>query len=449
MELLVKALSIKTMRIQQFRKVVYQSVLKRADAFLNLLDALTVAGHVNSPVALSEEAPYERKFSSIFDTLLQTELDFDQLLQALYEYQPADAEKIAGFEIYAEDTTPNERSEAETLEDRGSLKAQKDDPVRYGHKYSWLVRLVNWGTSWVAPVDVQRVETSLTDSQVGGIQVQELEKRNSNPKVVVADSLYRNHFFLTAFLALKNTFALVRLRSNITFFEQPKPRVKGKKGAPAKHGRIFKLSAPSRLPDRMATFLLGEQTVSLKGWNGLHLKKLPGLVGMVLRIEFLRPDGTPRYKRPIWLFWSGPETTSLEDLCRMYLWRFSIEHCFRFLKQHLGLNANQSTNLVSTDQWMWLCALAYWQLLLMRDTVENTQPAWYPTQSSLDTHKRTPGNVQRAALRFLVKLGTPAQSTRTAGKGKGRPKGYRPPARQRYDIVKKAKSPQISANTCT
>ena len=82
-------------------------------------------------------------------------------MQALYEYQPVDAEKIAGFEVYAEDTTPNERSEAETLEDRGSLKAQKDDPVRYGHKYSWLVRLVNWGTSWVAPVDVQRVETSL------------------------------------------------------------------------------------------------------------------------------------------------------------------------------------------------------------------------------------------------------------------------------------------------
>ena len=45
------------MRIQQFRNAVYQSVLKRADAFLNLLDALTVAGHVNSPVALSEEAP--------------------------------------------------------------------------------------------------------------------------------------------------------------------------------------------------------------------------------------------------------------------------------------------------------------------------------------------------------------------------------------------------------
>jgi len=130
------------MPIQQFRQTVYQSLLKRADAFFDLLDALTVAGHVSSPVALSEEAPFRRKFSSIFDTLHEAEFDFDQLLQALFEQQPPNSEEIAGYEVYALDTTPNERQEAETLEDRVSLKAQKDDPVRYGHKYSWLVRLV-------------------------------------------------------------------------------------------------------------------------------------------------------------------------------------------------------------------------------------------------------------------------------------------------------------------
>jgi len=54
----------------------------------------------------------------------------------------------------------------------------------------------------------------------------------------------------------------------------------------------------------------------------------------------------------MWLFWSGPETTPLQDLCRMYLWRFAIEHFFHFGKQHLGLNTNQSTDPVSIDQWM-------------------------------------------------------------------------------------------------
>ena len=437
------------MRIQQFRKAVYQSILKRADAILDLVDALTVAGHVDSPVALSEEAPFRRKFSSIFDTLLQGEFDFDRLLYTLFEHQPSDSEQIAGYEVYGLDCTPNERPEAETLEDRGSLKTQKDDPVRYGHKYSWLVRLIAWGTSWTAPVDVQRVDTSHTDSQVASVQVQELEQRHPKPKVVVADSLYGNHLFLAVFLVVKNVFALVRLRCNMAFYEHPKPHPKGTKGAPAKHGAKFKLSEPSRPPNRSETFMLGKQTVTLQAWHGLHFKKLSALVGLVLRIEFLRPDGTPHYKRPMWMFWSGPETVSLKELCLMYLWRFAIEHMFRFLKQHMGLNANQSTDLVSTDHWMWLCALAYWQLLLMRDDISDARPAWYPAQPAQGTKKMTPGLVQRGALRFLVQSGTPALSTRTAGKGKGRSKGYHPAARQRFPIVKKAKTASDQASTGT
>jgi hypothetical protein len=203
-ELLVKAWSIKNMRIQQFRTAVYQSLRKRADAILDLVDALTVAGHVASPVALSEETPFRRKFSSIFDTLRQGEIDFDLLLLALMEYQPADSEQIAGYEIHVPDCTPNEREEAENLEDRASLKPEKDEPVRYGHKYSWLVRLVQWGTSWVAPEDVRRVETALTDSQVACVQVRELDQRDPNPKVVVADSLYINAIFLAILLEVKN-----------------------------------------------------------------------------------------------------------------------------------------------------------------------------------------------------------------------------------------------------
>jgi hypothetical protein len=433
------------MQIQQFRIAVYQSIQKRADAIMDLIDALTVAGHVTSPVALSEVTLFRRKFSSIFDTLLQGEFDYDLLLSTLYDFQPPDSELIAGCEVYGLDTTKNARSEAVTLEDRGALKTQKDDPVQYGHKYSWLVRLVNRGTSWTAPVDVHRVETSLTDSQVGAIQVQELDHRNSNDKVVVGDSLYANHLFLRAFLVVENVKGLVRLRSNSTFYEPPPPQPKSKKGAPPKHGAKFKLSAPSRPADRNETFILGQQTVTIQAWQGLHFKKLSKLVGMVIRVEFLKPDGAPRYKRPMWLFWTGPDTVVLKDLCLMYLWRFAIEHMFRFLKQHMGLNANQSTNLVSTDQWMWMCALAYWQLLLMRGEVKGVRPPWFPHKSEQDALKLSPGQVQRGAERYLLRSGTPACDTRTAGKGKGRSPGYRPTPKMRYPVVKKSITSQNQA----
>jgi len=342
-------LSVTNKLIQQFRDAVYQSMLKRPDAVLDLIDALTVAGHVESPVTLSEQTPFRRKFSMVYDTLSHAVIDLDGLLHALLDYQPGDSETIGGYEVYGLDATKDERPEAETLPERCSLKSQKDEPVVCGHKYSWLVRLVGWGTSWVAPQDTLRIDPELSDSQVGSQQVKEFAGRNPKPKVVVADSLYGNHIFLAIFLLIQNTFALVRMRSNNVLYEQPEPRQLGKKGAPKKHGAKFKLSSPARPADTAETFLLGSQTVHIQAWNGLHLKKLPKLIVRLLRVEFLKPDGKPRYKQPMWLLWTGSTAVSLQALCKMYLWRFAIEHMFRFLKQNMGLNSSRSNDLVATE----------------------------------------------------------------------------------------------------
>lgn len=91
---------------------------------------------------------------------------------------------------------------------------------------------------------------------------------------------------------------------------------------------------------------------------------------------------------------------------------------------------------------MWLCALAFWQLLLMREGVEMAVPAWYPQAAKREATKRTPGQVQRMAFGYLVQLGSPARSPRPAGKGKGRLKGYHPAPRTRYPVVKKARNLQ-------
>lgn len=96
----------------------------------------------------------------------------------------------------------------------------------------------------------------------------------------------------------------------------------------------------------------------------------------------------------------------------MDLWRFTIEHFFRFAKQHLGLNANQSTDLVSTDHWMWLCALAYWYLLLMQVEVKASRPAWYPAGTKPEIKDLTTGQVHRSTFAFILQLDTPARDTR-------------------------------------
>jgi hypothetical protein len=414
---------------------------------LDLVDALTTAGHVNSPVALSESPLFRRKFSSVYDALVHGDLG-DELKNLFNSSQDPDWETIAGYEVHAIDATPNERMSAETLADRGALKAQQKEAVRYGHKYSWLVRLVRSGTSWVAPEDLERIGTASTDTKVAAQQVQDLAGRNPRPKVISADSRYRDKHFLGAFADLENTYALVRLQNNQKLSQAPAPKPKGSRGAPRKHGADFQLTDISRTPDASQEFYLGKQKVRVRVWHKLHFKRLAKVVGSVVCVEFLKEDGSPRYKRPLWLFWTGPQEIAPHDLCRMYLWRFAIEHLFRFLKQHMGLNSHRSSNLESLKRWMWIVALAYWQLLLMRDTVKPNRPAWHPRRKDGQDKPLTPAQVQRSAQAFLLHSGTPAANPRSAGKGCGRRKGYRPAPRMRFEVVFKTKKAQKQPTLC-
>jgi hypothetical protein len=335
------------------------------------------------------------------------------------------------------DCTEDPAPEAQTLPDRIRSKKGRYAPIEVGHRYSWLGRLVAWRTSWCMPQDIRRVSTTTTDSQVGAEQVAALAARNARPKVVVADSLYCNTIFLGTLLVVQGVYALVRMRSNRVLYEEPPERQPGRRGRPRKHGRKFKPSDAWRPPDREECSTILGQTVRLMAWKDLHFYKLPFLVGMALCVQFLKEDGTPRFQRPLYLFWTGPSSIALVDLAHMYLWRFAIEHMFRFLKQHLGLTCANSPDIEHRLRWVWCCALAYCQLLLIRHEVEDRRPDWHPQRVRGRTRPLTPRQVQRQALTFLLTLGTPARSTQPAGKGRGRRLGYRPKPRKRHPVVKK------------
>jgi hypothetical protein len=141
-------------------------------------------------------------------------MDLGEIHSLLPDCMPEDSETMAGYKAYAVDATANEHEQAETLPDRSVLKSSRDEPIRYGHKYSWLVRLVNFGTSWVAPVDIERIETQTTDTKVAAMQVQALEEHDPQAKVIVADSRYEDRLFFGIFGLFRHTFGLIRLHRN-------------------------------------------------------------------------------------------------------------------------------------------------------------------------------------------------------------------------------------------
>jgi hypothetical protein len=170
---------------------------------------------------------------------------------------------------------------------------------------------------------------------------------------------------------------------------------RAKRGQPPKHGAKFRLKAPPAAERHVEFPLpLGKGSVRVSSWGQLHFKEVPRPVGTVVRVEFFTPAGQPKYQRPLWLFWSGPRSVSLEALCQMYLARFGIEHFFRFAKQRLGLRCAKSPTLQAGENWMGVVALAYTQLLLARSLVKARPRAWdksYVTRSSRSPPDRCTG----------------------------------------------------------
>lgn len=404
---------------------------------MDLVDALSSTQRASSPVALSEEsAVFRRKFHSVYDVLRHADITEESLRQVLNTHMPQDCECLAGYQVYVLDTTFHERAEAKTLEDRRCLRPGLDAAVQFGHTYSWLVRMVEPGTSWVAPLDVERVPSNQTDTQVGCEQVRRLASRQAGSKAVVADGSYGNVHFLAAMDGVQEVAALVRLRHNRCLYEPPHLETQKRRGRKRKHGSPFKLSAPSRTADQQAEQVLSDgRILRVSAWQHLHLKTPASKEGSVLRLELWRADGRPCYKRPTFVFWTGSPSCDILALAQMYLWRFGIEHAFRFFKQQLGLNRCRSTHLPSIKLWIWCCVLAYWQLLLLRHEANLDRPAWYPQRKTAVDRSISPRLVQRNAARILVEIGSPACFPKRSGKGNGRHQGYHPPARTRFRTV--------------
>jgi len=431
--------------LQQFRQKLLRVFPRRSDALFELADALLLSLDPRSPVELSASPAFRRRFSMVYDALRKGDVDEDQARQLLAEVEPPEAITIGGYAIYAGDSTPQPRPDAPTLSDRSSVYSTSQDGPVLGQHHSWLGRVIAKGQSWFAPRDVERIATNSTPAAVAAHQVIRLAATLAvgTLAVVVVDSAYAKVAFLTAFVGLANLCVLVRLAQNRVLYGAPAPVVYNpvtgkrlKRGRPSVHGAKFRLKAPPPSASQV-TFSLKEVTVRVSAWDQLHFKALPKLVGKVVRVEFLKPDGSPKYQRPLWLFWSGLTTVALPDLCQMYLLRFGIEHFFRFLKQHLGLHCAQSTDATAQRNWLWTVIWAYVQLMLARTLVTPQAHAWDPKARRDPQRPLTPGQVRQAWGTFSHRLGTPAHAPRPSGNGAGRPSGFRPAPRPRYPVVSK------------
>src|SRR3972149_5908582 len=95
--------------LQTFRQKLLGVFPLRADALFELVDALLLAVDPRSPVELSLSPAFRRRFSMVYDALRHGQVAPAAARALLADVEPPDAIQVAGYAVYATDSTGHPR----------------------------------------------------------------------------------------------------------------------------------------------------------------------------------------------------------------------------------------------------------------------------------------------------------------------------------------------------
>jgi DDE superfamily endonuclease len=288
--------------------------------------------------------------------------------------------------------------------------------------YQWIAQLGFARDSWVAPMDVVRVQPKENANEVAAEQVKGLLHRlpegEEEAPLFVFDAGY-NPVQLQQGLEGCHVQILVRLRAGRCFYADPPPPKRT--GRPSRHGQKLDCKDPETWPAPSAEHRCedsGYGSVRVRAWASLHPKTQdhptrgtrrprPIVRGTLVLVEVTRLPRPTREPRALWLWWAGGfGEPDLDLLWRAYVRRFDLEHTFRFLKQTLGWTTPRVRHPEQADRWSWLVLAAFTQLRLARPCVADRRLPW---ERHYSPGSLTPHRVRRVISALLVELGTPAK----------------------------------------
>jgi len=469
--------------LASYRQALYDLIPRRADALMDLLDALSSNTTARSVVELSLNAPFRPAYGSVYTAIhhffpldaapvatVNRRTYEQQLRRLLGPYLPAPHQR--SFWLLGIDVTPAPRPFADRLADRSFVHQANtirgNKPIAIGHAYSLLVALPEkehpQTPSWVIPLSIRRVPSEETDLEVGVDQVQAVLADEALPFgdglcVTVGDTTYSARSFVGPLAPQASWVTLARLRGNRVLY---RPALSPEEDA-APPGHPTWYGAPFDLKNETTWGPPDEETqvdyltprgrryrVHLQGWHSLLMRgsrayPMHRYPFTVVRARVFNAKGKLVFQRPLWLMALGPrrEELTLIDLWQAYRQRFDLEHFFRFGKQRLLMNAYHTPDVDYEENWWQIVSLAYTQLWLARSLADALPRPWERYLPRPETGIAPPAQVQRDFERIIRLIGTPAQAPKPRGYSPGRVYGYQPERRTRRPVIKKgAESPQ-------
>ena len=422
---------MKRARLEEFRQVAYKYLGRAKDATFELTDAILLTRNVYSLADLSLSPVFRRKWSSIYEALQDSRPQRQKLMQ-LYIKQM----EIEGRPLLAGDHTAWPRLDAVTLQDRtfehSGTSIAENKPITIGQGYSTIAWIPEDSGSWALPLRHERITSWESPIEKATWQLKQVCEHLPSRPISVWDSEYGCAPFV---LQTANIPAdiLVRLRSNLCLWGAPEAY--SGKGRPKKHGPKFKLNEPTTWSETASVLELDDpklKRVRVSLWKNLHFRKAATRPMLLMRVERLDAQGNLKELKPLWLAWVGEEMPPLEQVWRLYLRRFTIDHWYRFLKQRLHWTVPKLSTPKQCERWSDLMPLMTWELWLARDIVTDNPLPWQKSQGNL-----TPGRVAQAMGGVFAAIGTPTRAPKPRGKSPGWKPGKKRSRKNRCPIVKK------------
>jgi len=462
-----------------FRRELYWSLTRRADALFEVADAVLCApGRVTDLARLSLVPEFRRGHGALYDALNAGRAGFARLRRA-----------VAGLVLpawpdgrirLAVDVSCWLRPDAEASPERAYChvhgRGKNAGQVIPGWAYSFVAALGPGASSWTLLLDAVRLGPGDDDCAVTAAQLREVVTRlaaaghwkDGDPDIIIAMDAGYNVTRLAWLLADLPVVLAARVRSDRVFYRPAPPKAPGVSGRRPRHGAPVKCGDPATW-DGAAVEQQGEQArqgpVQAVAWNRVHQmvhrhtagfedwpehRELPVIEGTLIRLSVIRQaPGCPPLE-PMWLWASTPGAGDAEVrvLWQAYLRRFDLEHTFRFLKQQLGWTRPLLRDPAAADRWTWLIIACHAQLCLARGLASLARMPWHPRTPAGGI--LTPGQVRAGFRRARDMAGTPASPAKPGKPGPGRPKGSKnkqkaprhPVGKQAPKQRKQAKNPR-------
>lgn len=465
-------------QLSEFREELHQSFPYRADAILDLIDALACNGSAKSPAELSLNSQFQRQYGSIYRAVdkffnstdpqnaEREHVEHQQKLMRIVGRQcPEPVQRK--FHLFGLDATGQPRPFAHTLRDRGMHyhpnPAPGNKPVMVGHSYSVLTALPEkkgrTSPPWVIPLVIRRVPTDKKATEVGAAQVADLLKDETlsfgrELSVLVGDSAYSARGFLGEVVEHKNLVILVRVRGDRKFHRIPEQDDSpAGQGHPVWFGTSFDMKDPSTWDEPDATEVVPWTLrngricqVEIEAWYNMLMRGERDIPMhehpfTLIRIRVKDSNGKAVFNRPLWLIMIGDrrQEISLSDAYKAYRQRYDLEHFFRFGKRRLLMTSYQTSSVEHEENWWEIVGLAYVQLYIGASLAQNLPRPWERYLPQVKEGKSeevlSPSMVQRDMPRIIREMGTPSSLPKSRGKSSGRAKGYLPGKRDRFPIV--------------